>query len=65
MPFTLSNRIPVNEFFFRYITPIECERLQNVSDGYTDCVSNTQRYKMLDNGWTINVIVHLLTGLKN
>jgi site-specific DNA-cytosine methylase len=48
---------------YRYITPIECERLQTVPDNYTDCVSNTQRYRMLGNGWTIDVIVHILNGL--
>jgi len=64
VPFTLPNRIPADEFFFRYITPTECERLQNVPDGYTDCVSNTQRYRMLGNGWTVDVIAHLLNGLK-
>lgn len=50
---------------YRYITPIECERLQTVPDNYTDCVSNTQRYKMLGNGWTVDVIAHILRGIKN
>ena len=43
----------------RKLTPIECERLQTVPDGYTDHVSNTQRYKMLGNGWTVDVIAHI------
>ena len=47
---------------FRKLTPIECERLQNVPDNYTEGVSNTQRYKALGNGWTIDVIVHILKG---
>jgi len=47
----------------RYITPIECERAQTVPDNYTDCVSNTQRYKMLGNGWTVDVIAHIFRGL--
>ena len=59
VPFTLPNRIPADEFFFRYITPLECERLQTVPDNYTSCVSNTQRYRMLGNGWTVNVIAHI------
>ena len=46
----------------RRLTPIECERLQTVPDGYTDHVSNTQRYKMLGNGWTVDVIAHILNG---
>ena len=64
VPFTLPNRVPVDEFFFRYITPLECERLQTVPDNYTDCVSNTQRYKMLGNGWTVDVIAHIYKNLK-
>lgn len=47
----------------RKLTPIECERLQTVPDNYTDCVSNSQRYKMLWNGWTIDVIAHILSHL--
>lgn len=47
----------------RRLTPTECERLQTVKDGYTDCVSDSQRYKMLGNGWTIDVIVHILSYL--
>jgi DNA-cytosine methyltransferase len=60
VPFTLPDRVPVDEFFFRYITPLECERLQTLPDGYTDGVSNTQRYRMLGNGWTVKVISHIL-----
>lgn len=45
---------------YRKLTPIECERLQTVPDNYTDHVSNTQRYKMLGNGWTVDVIAHIL-----
>lgn len=48
---------------FRKLTPIECERLQTVPDNYTDCVSNSQRYKMLGNGWTVDVIAHIFKGL--
>ena len=44
----------------RRLTPIECERLQTVPDNYTSIVSDTQRYKMLGNGWTIDVICHIL-----
>ena len=45
---------------YRKLTPLECERLQTFPDGWTDCVSNTQRYKCLGNGWTIDVIAHIL-----
>jgi len=47
----------------RKLHPVECERLQTVPDNYTDGVSNTQRYKMLGNGWTVDVICHLFRGL--
>jgi len=47
----------------RKLTPIECERLQTVPDNYTNHVSNTQRYKMLGNGWTVDVIAHIFKGL--
>lgn len=53
----------VTKDWFRILTPIECERLQTVPDNYTDCVSNTQRYKMLGNGWTVDVIAHIFKNL--
>lgn len=47
--------------YIRKLTPIECERLQTLPDNYTAGVSDTQRYKMLGNGWTVDVIAHILT----
>ena len=44
----------------RRLTPLECEQLQTFDDGWTDCISNTQRYKSLGNAWTVDVIVHIL-----
>jgi DNA (cytosine-5)-methyltransferase 3A len=52
------------DFRIRRLTPLECERLQTVPDDYTNHVSNTQRYKMLGNGWTIDVIAHILSHAK-
>lgn len=49
---------------FRKVTPLECERLQTVPDNYTSGVSKSQRYKMLGNGWTVDVISHILSGIK-
>jgi len=49
----------------RRATPVECERLQTVPDNYTSMVSDTQRYKMLGNGWTVDVIAHIFKGLLN
>ena len=48
----------------RRLTPIECERLQTVPDNYTNHVSDTQRYKMLGNGWTVDVIAHIFSFIK-
>lgn len=49
---------------FRKLTPVECERLQTWPDNYTGGVSNTQRYKIIGNGWTADVIVHIFSFLK-
>jgi DNA (cytosine-5)-methyltransferase 3A len=54
----------INKNFIRRLTPIECERLQTVPDNYTEGVSNTQRYKMLGNGWTVDVIAHILKNIE-
>ena len=48
----------------RKFHPVECERLQTLPDGYTEGVSNTQRYKAVGNGWTVDVISHILSQLK-
>lgn len=72
----LVSRLPIGRYpnvfeilnegeHYRYITPIECERLQTVPDNYTNHVSNTQRYKMLGNGFTVDVIAHILGYMKN
>jgi len=51
------------DVYWRKLTPVECSRLQTVPDNYTQGVSNTQRYKMLGNGWTVDVICHILSHL--
>ena len=48
---------------WRKLTPLECERLQTVDDNYTQGVSNTQRYKMIGNGWTIDVVANILKNI--
>jgi len=53
----------VDELHWRKLTPLECERLQTVPDNYTNHVSNTQRYKMLGNGWTVAVIKHIFENM--
>ncbi len=54
----------LSESGFRRLSPLECERLQTVPDDYTFGVSNSQRYKMLGNGWTVDVIAHIFRGIK-
>ena len=48
----------------RKLTPIECERLQTLPDNYSEGVSNTQRYKAIWNGWTVDVIAHIFSYIK-
>ena len=47
----------------RKLTVTECEKLQTVPSGYTEGVSNTSRYKMLGNGWTVDVIKHIFRNM--
>ncbi len=49
----------------RRLTPIECEVLQTLPRNYTEGVSDTQRYKQIGNGWTVDVISHIFKGLKS
>lgn len=48
----------------RKLMPIEYERLQTLSDNYTDCISDSRRYTAIGNGWTVDVIAHILKPLK-
>jgi len=48
-------------YLWRKLTPTECERLQTLPDNYTACVSNSRRYKAIGNGWTVDVIAHILS----
>jgi len=59
-----DNVLTQDEVYWRKLTPLEAERLQTVPDNYTNHVSNTQRYKMLGNGWTIEVIAHILQNME-
>ena len=47
----------------RKLTPLEYERLQTVPDNYTLGVSDSQRYNMLGNGWTVDVIAHIFSKI--
>jgi DNA-cytosine methyltransferase len=59
-----KDSVVVEDMTWRKLTPLECERLQTVPEGYTSSVSNTQRYKMLGNGWTVDVVAHIMKGMK-
>ena len=68
IPVELSDKKDPNTYNgikYRLLNPIEVERLQTIRDGYTEGVSNTQRYKMLGNSWTADVIAHVFKGLKD
>lgn len=52
--------LPDGDYVIRKLTPIEAERLQTLPDNYTEGVSDTQRYKQVGNGWTVDVIAHIL-----
>lgn len=56
--------LPDGEYLIRKLTPLECERLQTLPDNYTEGVSNTQRYKAIGNGWTVDVIAHIFSFLE-
>lgn len=56
--------LPNGDYVIRKLTPIECERLQTLPDNYTEGISNSQRYKCLGNGWTVDVIAHIFNFLK-
>ena len=53
-----------DDYCIRKLTVLECKRLQTVPDDYRMDVSKTQSYKMLGNGWTVDVIAHIFKGLK-
>ena len=69
---TYPINLPDGDYVIRKLTPIECERLQTVPDNYTKFgfdgtknikISNAARYKALGNGWTIDIISHILSFL--
>jgi len=55
----------INTSRIRRLTPLECMRLQTVDDNYLMPISDSQKYKMLGNGWTISVIAHIFSYINN
>ena len=47
----------------RKFHPVECERLQTLPDGYTEGVGVGHRYQMIGNGWTVDVVAHILSSI--
>lgn len=56
--------LPDGDYIIDKLSPIECERLQTLPDNYTAAVAPTNRYKGIGNGWTVEVIVHIMNQLK-
>lgn len=56
--------LPDGDYIIRKLTPVEAEKLQTLPDHYTEGVSNTQRYKCIGNGWTVDVIAHIFKYLE-
>lgn len=61
--------LPDGEYLIRKLTPLECERLQTLPDEYTEYgsegkISNSQRYKAIGNGWTVDVITHIFSFME-
>lgn len=56
--------LAVSPYNLRRLSILECERLQTLPDNYTEGVSNTQRYKMIGNAWTVDVIAHIFRNIE-
>jgi DNA (cytosine-5)-methyltransferase 3A len=59
----MKDNLVVSPTRIRKLTPIECERLQGLPDGYTDGVAKTWRYKALGNAFNVDVIAHILRSM--
>ena len=63
-------KIALNDYEYRRLTPIECEKLQTIPKNYTlvpygkRMMSNSQRYKQIGNGWTVDIIAHIFKNIK-
>jgi len=59
-----DNVLTKDKVYWRKLSPRECEALQTVPDNYTNHVSNSRRYQCLGNGWTVDVIGHILKNMQ-
>lgn len=55
--------LPDGDYLIKKLSPVEAERLQTLPDNYTKGISDTQRYKCIGNGWTVDVIAHILKNI--
>lgn len=55
--------IKANKLLTRFVTPEECEEFQTLPIGYTNILKSTKRYKAIGNGWTVDVVAHILKGI--
>ena len=63
---TLNSTSPLVKIgHIRKLTPIECERLQSLPDDYTSGIAMTNRYKCLGNAFNVEVVAHILRGLRS
>ncbi len=60
-----NTKLDDGKYIIRKLTPVECERLQTLPDNYTEGVSDSQRYKMIGNGWTVDVIKWIFSHYPN
>ncbi len=56
--------LPDGDYIIRKLYPIEAERCQTLPDNYTAGISDTQRYRCIGNGWTVDVIAHILRQIR-
>lgn len=61
---SVKDNVILNNYKIRKLTPVECEKLQNVPYNYSASITNAQRFKMLGNGWTVEVIKHIFKNME-
>lgn len=62
---SIAGQLLTDGLIIRRLTPVECERLQSLPSNYTEGISDTQRYKVLGNGFNCAVIKHIINSLIN
>lgn len=60
---TMKEYVYKDDDGLRFLSCVELERLQTIPDNYTSMVSKSQRRKMLGNGWTVDIVVHIFNNI--